>query len=170
MKRIIVILFLFTGSSLFAQLQNAEYGIGCIYNFQSGGIGIDARGEIPVTKKISATPRIAFFPGFNAISEAYLGVDGNYHFLALKKFKFYGLLGAYYNYWINYSKYDESIAKKNNFTFEGGVGAEMTAKCISPFIEGRVSSKWKETFITIGIKFCMSNCRGSYHAVKCPDF
>jgi hypothetical protein len=155
---------------IFAQLQNIEYGLGIMYNFQSNGIGIDGRGEIPVTKKISITPRIAYFPGFNTIHEAYAGLDGDYHFLILKSYKFYGIIGAYYNGWLNYDKFDESIAKKNNFTFETGVGAEFTKKCISPFFETRISSKWKEAFFIFGIKFCRSNCKGTYRTIKCPDF
>lgn len=171
MKKLIVIfLFNITAFTVPAQLQYIEYGIGASYNFQSNGVGLDLRGEIPINKAASLTPHISYFPVFNTIHEAYLGVDGVYHFIEYKKYRFYAFLGAYYNYWINYDKYDEKVAKKNSFTLEGGVGAEMTARCISPFIENRYSLKWRESYLIIGIKLCMFKCSGKYNVIKCPDF
>lgn len=143
------------------------YGAAVIYNFATAGFGADVRIKIPLySPNLFVVPEISYYPGFNAYHELYGGAALHYELFNIRKFTFYLLAGAYYNYWINADDFLPG-QKKNNFTPEAGGGLVYSYGCIRPFIENRYDFKWKEDNLRIGIYFYPGAC-GGRRKEKCP--
>ncbi len=152
------------------QKQTTQAGIGIVYDFQSNGIAPEFRTQIPVYNQFFVTPRIVYFLPFNAIHELYAGFDVSYHYPAYRKFIFYNFIGAYFNYWFNYAKFNSKVARQTSISIEGGAAMEINIGNVTPYLEGRYNSKWREGLIVFGVKIKMKRKNGLNRAVSCPNF
>jgi hypothetical protein len=158
-------------SSVYSQ-QNGVGG-SLIYNFQTKGVGLDARYEIPLTQVkilegLSVVPQIGYFPWFNKVSEFYMGSSIHLGVYNYNKWAFYALANLSYNGWINYKDSPMADAKFSNLGLEGGIGITRNT-CLRPFAEIRYNVKWREATLRIGFMYTI-DCekRGQVPCSKIP--
>lgn len=160
-----------SGINTFAQ----EYRIGgsAIYNLKTDGFGFGIRAEFPIQRidlleGFSIVPQITYFPGFNDVSEFYLGSSLHLGIYKLDRWIFYGLANVSYNGWINYEDSNDPDAKFSNLALDGGVGVTMNT-CWRPFLELRLDAIGFEPSIRLGILYTV-NCdrRGMVPCSKIP--
>lgn len=153
--------------------QNTDFAATVLYDFQSAGIGMDARVLIPIHRSLFFVPRISYFPSFNDVHEFYLGGELTKYIAHIGQFNPYAFVGVYYNNWINNEDFNNAKATKQNTTAEPGVGILWYRGCLNPYIETRYSTKWKEFTLGIGIIFHMGDCLGRGKGASpwlCPSF
>lgn len=167
----ILTIILLISNNLFSQ----KFGVGveAIYNFQTNSFGPGLRCEI-VKNQISIVPQIAYYPGFNKVSEFYAGASLHLNIMSYGTYTLYGILHASYNGWINYAESPMENAKFSNWCLEGGLGLR-TSQCIRPFLEFRYNVKWKEANIRLGVIYFF-NCKNKggksrkKKAMSCPAY
>jgi hypothetical protein len=168
-KRLVIILNFFLSGILAFSQQNGAGGA-VIYNFQTNGIGLDIRADIPLKSidfldGISIVPQLAYFPPISKIHEFYIGSSAHLGVYTLNKWKFYVLGNLSYDGWINYENSGKKNAKFSNLGLEGGLGI-TSKKCIRPFMEIRYNVKWKEANVRLGLIYTIKCERRG--AVPCP--
>ena len=164
------LILVFTLVSLLVHSQEYRIGGSAIYNFKTKGLGLGLRAEFPLEsiellEGLSIVPQASYFPGFNNISEFYLGSSVHLGVYKIKKWIFYTLINASYKGWINYSDADDENARFSNLAIEGGLGVTRHT-CWRPFLEFRINAIGVEPNLRIGLLYTI-NCdiRG---AVPCP--
>jgi hypothetical protein len=171
-KAILVLLIVLQGSELYSQ----KFGLGleAIYNFQTNSFAPGIRGEF-VKGQISIVPQIAYYPGFNKVSEFYAGASLHCNIMSYGTYTLYAILHGSYNGWINYESSPMDNAKFSNWCLEGGLGLK-TSKCIRPFLEFRYNVKWKEANLRLGVMYFF-NCKDKKNGksrkkkpVSCPAY
>jgi len=172
-KTIFIACCLFTIATLRLTAQ-IDLGITGLYNFQSGGIGGDARLLVPIGNSFFIIPRAAYYPSFNNTHEYYAGIEASKFLINYKGLNPYLFVGGYYNNWMNNEEFRQPNATKNNLTVEPGLGILLYKGCLNPYIEGRYSSKWKEFTVGVGLLLHFGDCFGgggkSRSPWTCPAF
>lgn len=152
-----------------------EYRVGgsLIFNLGKGGFGFGARAEFPVERidlleGFSIVPQVSYFPGYNEVSEFYLGSGVHLGVFALDKWLFYGLANVAYKGWINYEESSDPDAKFSNLALDGGVGVTRST-CWRPFFEVRLNAIGFEPSLRLGLLYTF-NCenRGMVPCSKIP--
>lgn len=152
-----------------------EYRVGgsVIYNLKTNGLGFGIRGEFPIKsidllEGFSVVPQVTYFPGYNDISEFFLGSSLHLGVYKLERWIFYGLANVSYNGWINHEESNDSDAKFSNLSLDGGVGVTMNT-CWRPFLEFRLDAIGFEPSIHLGLLYTF-NCdrRGMVPCSKIP--
>lgn len=146
-----------------------EIGAGIVANLQTTGFGLELRYRVPLYHQFSITPRICYYHSLNSIHELYAGFDIVYHFPEIRKLKFYCLAGPYFNYWFNYLKFNHEVSRLTSFGAEPGLGVEQKIGVLSPYLEGRYNTRWKEGTLIIGLKIILQKRKWDKKAVKCQD-
>lgn len=153
--------------------QEFHIGGSMIYNLKTDGFGFGIRAEFPVhsidlLQGFSVVPQVTYFPGFNDVSEFYIGSSLHLGVYKLDKWIFYGLANVSYNGWINYDDSNDPNAKFSNLSLDGGVGVTMNT-CWRPFLELRLDAIGFEPSIRFGILYTF-NCdrRGMVPCSKIP--
>lgn len=168
---ILITLILFTGINSYSQ----EYRVGgsLIYNLKTNGFGFGIRSEFPIhsidlLEGFSLVPQVSYFPGFNNVSEFYLGSSIHLGVYSLDKWIFYGLANVSYKAWINYEDSSDPDAKFSNLALDGGVGVTRNS-CWRPFLELRLNAIGFEPSIRLGVLYTF-NCenRGMVPCSKVP--
>jgi hypothetical protein len=147
--------------------QTVGYGASVIYNFHATGFGADLRMKIPLTKRLSVVPQVAYFPSFNDYHEYYAGAAIHWEVARIGTYNLYLLGAGYYNDWINAETYAPGQDERYNFAYEAGLGLVRSFGCIRPFIENGYDIKWRENSLRIGIYIYPGSCGGKE---KCPAY
>jgi len=167
----IILSFILFGTLAYSQQNGAGGAI--IYNFQTKGIGLDLRADIPLKNidfldGISIVPQLSYFPPIGKIHEFYLGSSVHLGVYTLNKWKFYALGNISYNGWINYENSAKKNAKFSNVGLEGGIGVTSN-KCLRPFMEFRYNVKWREANLRLGFIYTIKcEKRGEVPCPKIP--
>ncbi len=167
-KTAVLVLLLSASSFVFSQ----EYRLGgsAIYNFATNGFGFGLRAEFPLQnvdllEGVSIVPQASYFPGYNRISEFYVGSGVHLGVYKLQKWIFYALINASYKGWINYDESGDEDAKFSNLAIEGGIGVTRHT-CVRPFFEFRINAIGVEPNLRIGLLYTIHcDIKG---AVPCP--
>jgi len=158
----------------FCRAQNLGIGGDVQYNFETNGVGFGLRAAIFPNKKLSFTPEISYYPGFNQVQELLIAATADYTLFKVKSFNFYAIGQLAYNDWISYKTSPEVGAKQNNLNLELG-GGVTTNKCLRPFLEWRYNAIFREANIRIGLIYVIG-CSGGggsgpgRSSADCPTF
>ena len=158
MKKIIIATLLFIGFLGFTQnsMAQAQLGGGLVLGFDIGAVGINLRGDIPVTPEIDVVPGfIYYFESDISIFE--FNANGHYNFAAGDVVQPYALAGLN----ISRFEYDDEFSRFAGFDIDGtdvgfnlGGGINFELGSINAFTEGRLLLGGFEDFsITAGVLF-----------------
>jgi hypothetical protein len=160
---------------VFSNSYSQEYRLGgsMIYNLKNNSFGFGLRSEFPIQsidllEGFSVVPQVSYFPGFNNVSEFYLGSSLHLGVYTLEKWLFYGLANVSYKGWINYEDSNDPDAKFSNLALDGGIGVTRNS-CWRPFLEFRLNAIGFEPSIQLGLLYTF-NCdnRGMVPCSKIP--
>ena len=165
MKKSVPFFLVITGSiiSLSLSAQQNRFGGSAIYNLSTRSLGFGLRTEIPIKQidlleGISVVPQVSYYPGFNPVSELYIGSSVHLNAYAYDRWMFYGLLNLSYYGWINNDDTEYRQGDFSNLGVDLGVGlSRKVRKCWYPFFEFRFNARWAEFNARLGIM----------HAIKC---
>lgn len=159
MKKIIVATLLFIGFLSYSQstMAQAQLGGGLVLGFDIGAVGINLRGDIPVTEEIDVVPGfIYYFESDVNIFE--FNANGHYNFEAGDIVQPYALAGLN----VSHVDYDLEVFGRDlddtdiGLNLGGGVNFELGS--INTFAEGRLLLGGFEDFsITAGVLFPIGN-------------
>ena len=157
MKKIIVTILLFISFLSYSQdsMAQAQIGGGLVFGFDIGTVGINLRGDIPVTEEIDVVPGfIYYFESDISIFE--FNANGHYNFEASDVVQPYALAG------LNISRFEyDNEFRGVGFDIDGtdiglnlGGGVNFELGNINAFAEGRLLLGGFEDFsITTGVLF-----------------
>ncbi len=140
-------------------LPKKKIGGSVLYNMHTASLGFGLRYEVPLNQidfleGIRLVPQASYFPGFNNISEFYIGSGVHVHAYKYNTWSFYGLLNLSYNGWINHEDILYREAGFSNLGIEPGAGASCKVlKCLHPFVELRLNLRWFEPHMQFGIMY-----------------
>lgn len=153
----------------FSQFYQHEKGYGgeVIYNLPIGEFGFGARMNYHFSDYLIVSPQISFFPGFNQLQELNGGLNIMFDVNPYNDLGFYLTAGAHLNWWMNYESSPLPDAKAMNFNPDFGAGMMWNYNCIRPFAEYRVSVKWWESNVRVGIMWYPFSCGDG---IVCPAY
>ena len=157
MKKTIVATLFFIGFLSYSQssMAQVQLGGGLVFGFDIGTVGVNLRGDIPVTEEIDVVPGfIYYFESDINIFE--FNANGHYNFEASDVVQPYALAGLN----VSHFEYDDEIfgtlidldGTDIGLNLGGGVNFELSS--LSAFAEGRFLLGGFEDFsITAGLLF-----------------
>ena len=157
MKKTIVATLFFIGFLSYSQssIGQVQLGGGLVFGFDIGTVGINLRGDIPVTEEIDVVPGFIYYFESN-INIFEFNADGHYNFEAGDVVQPYALAGLN----ISHFEYDDDVfgglididGTDVGLNLGGGVNFELSS--LSAFAEGRLLLGGFEDFsITAGLLF-----------------
>ncbi len=161
MKKIIVATFVFIGFLAYSHNSQAQaqIGGGLVFGFDIGTVGINVRGDIPVTDEIDVVPGFIYYFESN-INIFEVNANGHYNFDAGDTVQPYALAGLN----ISHFSYDSEIlgigfeADGTDVGLNLGGGINFDLGGISAFAEGRLLLGGFEDFsLTGGVLFPIGN-------------
>ncbi len=167
--RELFIILMIVSISSFGQLYQKEKGYGgsVIYNLPIGEFGFGARMHYHYSDYFIISPQISFFPGFNQLQELNGGLNLMLNINPYNDLGFYLTGGAHLNWWMNYEDSPQPDAKAFNFNPDFGAGLMWNYNCIRPFAEYRVSAKYWESNVRLGIMWYPFSCGDG---IICPAY
>ena len=157
MKKIIVATLFFIGFLSYSQssMGQAQIGGGLVFGFDIGAVGINVRGDIPVTSEIDVVPGFVYYFESN-VNIFEFNANGHYNFEASDVVQPYALAGLN----ISHAEFDEDVfgpfidASDTDVGLNLGGGVNFELGSISAFTEGRLLLGGFEDFsITAGVLF-----------------
>lgn len=134
-----------------ANAQGIGIGGTVIRNWQTEGTGFGFRVAIPGRDRFTFVPQATWFPGFNILSEYFVGLSVHYDIIQRRKFTGYIMGSGHLNIWVNASESSYSHAKTMNASPEIGGGLLFGKGCWKPLLEHRYNPVWKEGSTHLGI-------------------
>ena len=177
-KTWLIALLLFAVLPVFSQRNPGpknRVGGAVVYNFQTRGLGIDARSEFPIHRislleGLSVVPQVSYYPWMFQVSEFYIGSSVHLGVYSINTWRFYTLLNLSFNGVINSD--DSNLRNDNfaNFGLEAGIGVSTKLfKCMHPFAEFRYNPVWNELNGRLGLMYDLKcDRRGAVPCSKIP--
>lgn len=172
MNKLFLLLVFFVASQAAQAQAIKSWGIGpeVMYNVPIDGIGLGLRSHLHLNNRWMLAPQFALYPGWNAITEFYAGLNVNFNLTPATKWGLYLTAGPHYNHWMNFASSDFSGAQLMNFSAELGGGLVKNNGCFRPFIEYRANSKWWESNLRLGLLVYFGGCGGTRSHQVCPAY
>lgn len=150
-------------------------GGGIAYNFQHMGVGANLRADIALTNTWRVTPQLTYLSYtsfFRQVNELYIGLQTQKDLVQLGSVIGYGVVGVFYNNWINSASFNNQYAQQHNWVAEFGGGARYEMNKLAIFMESVYNPKWQDAKLIVGVLFHLNNKKGGkpMSILACPSF